>query len=310
MSEDNCGDGSGGFKAGNKCATRGTSARKFDADFARGKRREELKKIGFARPRAELKAVAERLKKRAADTGQSMLDRRAGLSAERALSVWRDKQAKAGKPTGDDWKADPDSIGSHAKVLGGTEYELTPHHSAFEAIHSVHGDGPLPPVGIDTVSHFDGGKQGQYNSGDTSVTVARNGVHPVATAVHEYGHYLDHHGLGDAGEGFASDRSHDDTRALLNEIYNSPEAAQLNAAHDDADADVRRHLGYLMQGHELFARAYTQYIAHKSGHPALTAALAEEAPTHVGKMSQWSKESFAPIAARFDEMFAKKGWLR
>lgn len=70
---------------------------------------------------------------------------------------------------------------------------------------------------------------------------------------------------------------------------------------------------------ERFARAYSQYIAVRSGHPELLAALRHEravrpgdvaAGSPFGEVRQWSDESFEPVARAFDALFAQKGWSR
>lgn len=73
---------------------------------------------------------------------------------------------------------------------------------------------------------------------------------------------------------------------------------------------------YLREPKEVFARAYSQYIAVKTQHPALLAGLARDRgdgqveSKSYRKIHQWQDDEFAPIAREFDAMFEKLGWLR
>ena len=58
---------------------------------------------------------------------------------------------------------------------------------------------------------------------------------------------------------------------------------------------------------EIFARAYTQYIAQKSQDPTLLANLKAERGRFIKRY--WSDENFRPVAKAFDALFDSKGWL-
>ncbi len=69
-------------------------------------------------------------------------------------------------------------------------------------------------------------------------------------------------------------------------------------------------LRYLMHPDEIFARAYAQYVAWRSGDAALVSqidALANE--TSVAGLSQWRYADFLPIALQFDMLLERFGWL-
>ena len=73
----------------------------------------------------------------------------------------------------------------------------------------------------------------------------------------------------------------------------------------------RRYIRYLLQPHEIFARSYAQYIAHRSRDPQL---LGELDTTRKGGSgiypTQWGDDEFEKIAVEFDKLFAALGWLK
>ena len=70
---------------------------------------------------------------------------------------------------------------------------------------------------------------------------------------------------------------------------------------------------YLRHRNELFARAYAQYIAWRSGDPVmreqLDTILADKGPEI--RLEHWPYEEFLPIVEAFDRLFEGKelGWL-
>ena len=68
----------------------------------------------------------------------------------------------------------------------------------------------------------------------------------------------------------------------------------------------------LKRPREVFTRAYTQYIAHRSGNENLTRAINEtvDFTNAGGAPTQWEWDEFEPIAGAFDELFRRKGWLK
>lgn len=84
-----------------------------------------------------------------------------------------------------------------------------------------------------------------------------------------------------------------------------------------------KHVDYLLQGHEVFARSYSQYIAVRSGNTAMLNELRitqAEATPAAGRLTtvdgqvpyprQWQDDDFAPIAKAFDDLFEAMGWRK
>ncbi|AMR26901.1 hypothetical protein A0257_07130 [Hymenobacter psoromatis] len=68
---------------------------------------------------------------------------------------------------------------------------------------------------------------------------------------------------------------------------------------------------YLTNPKELWARAYAQYIAEKSGNETLLAAVKEQAATGYNQLPEhWSSADFTPVRQAIDHLFYAKGWLR
>lgn len=68
-----------------------------------------------------------------------------------------------------------------------------------------------------------------------------------------------------------------------------------------------KHLRYLQRPREVWARAYSQWIAEKTGDEAMLRGLGRflESPYP----AQWSPEDFAPISAAMDELFRSQGLM-
>jgi hypothetical protein len=143
--------------------------------------------------------------------------------------------------------------------------------------------------------------------GNNGITV-RPGISFAAAAfatVEELGHHLDH-ALG--GFDFAS--RGDGVASVMKAIDKTPGAKSLNidvrAARGKNDK-ISSRFRYLAYPEEKFARAYSQYIAYKSGDSALLFRLDFERRKPFGKGAYHSEADFAPVAAAFDKLFAQIG---
>ena len=65
--------------------------------------------------------------------------------------------------------------------------------------------------------------------------------------------------------------------------------------------------------HEIFARAYAQYIATKSKNPEMLAVLrSRQGKPEDGKgyPDQWDDDDFVPLYEEIENIFLKIGWLK
>jgi hypothetical protein len=115
------------------------------------------------------------------------------------------------------------------------------------------------------------------------------------------GHYIEDAFLNNAGDA-QGNLPYD---GLFSKIYYSPSYQAINKKAQAEDARST-YYEYLAGESETFARAFTQYVAIKSGDPALISQLQMGQKGTVPKF--WSDDEFKPIMAEFDKMFIDLGW--
>jgi SPP1 gp7 family putative phage head morphogenesis protein len=199
---------------------------------------------------------------------------------------------------------------------------------ALGVIDSVHGDGALPEIplkqnaGTKTLGSFSYDLAGR----PLRIVVSSKGNHPGLTAAHEIGHFLDHDGANTehAPAGRYLSKSNDpliqgwakavgESRAVkrLRELANTATVEVERDGVKRAYRTDRRYIRYLLQPHEIFARSYAQYIAHRSQDPQLRAELDAVRGSGSGIYpTQWADDEFEAIAVEFDKLFAALGWLK
>lgn len=137
------------------------------------------------------------------------------------------------------------------------------------------------------------------------ITVSRGAAGLPLNLLHEIGHLLDHVAIGDP-DAFASTSGD----PLLDDVLAALRATRAHAALRAVPSRARRR--YLRDRRELFARAYAQHVACRSGDAELAALVAAaRAPgPDGGPGGQWHDEDFAPVAAAFDALVDRLGWVR
>jgi len=187
----------------------------------------------------------------------------------------------------------------------------------------VRGDGQLPPVlvTLSTSSRFYGAYVYRANAKNPlGIRLSTSSPHPELTLAHEIGHLLDHWGF--SPQNFAS--TQDQRLDALRQALAGSQAVQTleqmlrsgtgeisdNAGNILTVKIDRPHLRYLLKPEELWARAYSQYIATRSGDTLLL----EQAGRIAGRADspyrhrQWTEADFAPIAQTMDELMEVLGW--
>ena len=197
---------------------------------------------------------------------------------------------------------------------------------AIELIDSVHGDGELPNLPIRKLnkSRAVEGRVGGYSHKEgkpRELLLNMQNAHLDEALIHEVGHFLDHQVM-DASGKFASARGR--TLSQLRKLLDETNSVQLLKAVSQADiieyidesgaTEIpvnKKFVNYLLARKELFARAYTQFIAIQSGN--------EELLEYLDKLKQsgdnyypefWRDEEFEPIYNFFFDLFAKRQWLK
>jgi hypothetical protein len=185
---------------------------------------------------------------------------------------------------------------------------------AISIISGVHGDGVLPQMMVLIRRFFSNPtKAGHLTATPSPAAAPELIVSPDAkdvlwTAIHEIGHLLDNQGLHTPSDDrlFAS-QGQPELKGLMRAIRNTRTYHEILARSRQARTD------YFVRPQELFARAYTQFIAEESGDARLAARLAaiqegRMEDLNVWKESQWNPAQFAAIREEMREVLKQLKW--
>jgi hypothetical protein len=184
-----------------------------------------------------------------------------------------------------------------------TKKEALRMKEVLSAIDAIHGDGPLQPIPIN--NKISRGALGTYfrreaagKSVAVNIGVRRNiGASGELTLAHEIGHWLDHIGI--ESEGVFASESAPELDGLMSAIRGSDAIKKISA-----DPNMFfKYKNYLLRGREMFARAYSQFVAEESGRQTMLDALQAKSER------QWESEDFAPIREEFRKLFRSLGWM-
>ena len=145
------------------------------------------------------------------------------------------------------------------------------------------------------------------------------GAEPELSLAHEIGHFLDHSRL-PSGSATGPRRYFGSTKPasrrmqlLMRTIRRTPTYQAIAALARVPGVPGVTRWKYLRHRNEIFARAYAQYVAWRSGDPVmreqLDAILSHPNPKR--SFEHWPYEEFLPIVEAFDRLFEGKelGWL-
>ena len=190
---------------------------------------------------------------------------------------------------------------------------------ALRAIDKVHGDGNLPTIPISQAGA--GRNYGTFfASGNTpiKISISPKGDHKALTTIHEIGHLIDHSGMG-KGLRWSSELLGGVENNIIVKtaresswykgVWSRTKIPINNPAGDAVSYTInKKYVRYLMSSKEVYARAYAQYVAEKSGDSILLSQLKklQDMPFP----TQWSTEDFKPISKQFDKLFTDRGWKK
>ena len=219
------------------------------------------------------------------------------------------------KPVSDFLKMEIDDPDVRKKVEAGI--------AAVAKVHSVEG---LPRIPVREGHAFPEGyllPRPTGESGDSitadSIYINPAGWRPSWIIVHETGHFLDLDALATPG-GLASRqksgaRTWELVQAILIDLKKTANCRLVGKLREEAaergDKKAIVEMNYLLAPEELFARAYTQYIAWRSGDGILFEHL-DRLLTHDDprwRLRQWPYAQYLPLVERFDTLFESLGWL-
>lgn len=228
-----------------------------------------------------------------------------------SVNLAKDVKTKGGKPVGPNTKV-PKAI-----------------RAAQEAIDSVHGspalvENPLPLIASTGERRLGGFAFGRASGTPAYIEVSSAGQAQAFNYAHEFGHFFD---LADFGaSGRFSSMTEEALGELMDAIKSSPNYARwtdmrANPGNYSTQVEVggrmrtlrsdHAYVRYLQQDEELFARAYSQWIATETQDPDLMKGLdwwrrAKEGEG-IDYQPQWSDEDFEPIAQAFRKLFSEQG---
>jgi hypothetical protein len=224
--------------------------------------------------------------------------------------------APAPKPATPEAHASPGGtpVSQAFRLASGRVYQVG--MMTLQAIDAVHGDGRLPKIPINpTRKTKDGvGFYRAYGHAPHDILINPQSNNPHIYLTHEIGHFLDHQAMGGGGQ-FASELHPDfqDFRDAvaqtesIQQLHHLKSAPQIPGFGRNAKAP-REYISYLLQRREIWARAYSQYIAIRSGDPRMLAELRRLQNDKSPMKMQWDDADFEPVAAAIDKILEKKGW--
>lgn len=134
-------------------------------------------------------------------------------------------------------------------------------------------------------------------------------VGPGATendVIHEVGHYIDSRLLGTGIDSSGANIPD----SLYQLMKNSPTMQAVRADEFrvlEGDAQMRN---YFLQGREMFARAFDQYVAERSGDPELLARIERVLDDPLLSFQYWPHDEFEPIRAEITRILRERDLLR
>lgn len=183
----------------------------------------------------------------------------------------------------------------------------------FDLIDSIHGDGNLGHATVQSVTADRGyyrpeqlrwskAKRG-FVTTPRALNVGRDSKHWRVQLAHEVGHWLDYEGLGPY-------RRATNARALAPEVLSAIDASRaVKNLERTLPKGSRR--TYILSDVEKWARAYSQFVAVRSGDAEMIREVALWRSGTIGREPDglWEDDDFKPIAAAFETAFRRLGWL-
>ena len=210
-------------------------------------------------------------------------------------------------------------------------------HDTVNTINSVHSDGKLTsiPIEMNNSKKFKGSFEVDPIFEKAKVIkIKRDGATPHMTTAHEIGHNLDFQAIGRSGAfgdtGTTFNRKKDaKVKAKFEELQKAMnDSNAISALRDRAQGSPvkvkkggktleyksdKRYSEYMLEGREMFARGYAQYIATKSGDKKMKTELAsmrkKDKKAKINYHRQWEDDDFKIISKSFDDLFVELGWL-
>ncbi|MBL8600341.1 MAG: minor capsid protein [Myxococcales bacterium] len=199
---------------------------------------------------------------------------------------------------------------------------------AAKAVDRVHGDGVLEKVKVETTPGRN--NHGEFNytrfGPPDNIRVALGSSAPRISFFHEVGHLIDCYAIDPPRRGYSAAVSEaPEIQPLMSAIRSSAPIQYLEklskrsvviAPEREGGPRFRHpvdkgHTNYLLKPQELFCRAYSQYVALRSGDSVALQELSRllRVRLPINYPEHWTDEEFAPIAREFDRLFQAHRWM-
>lgn len=195
--------------------------------------------------------------------------------------------------------------------------------TALVEIDKVHGDGELKNIPIRKMSSVSthGSFASTWAGAPVEIKLSTRATDPEFTMVHEMGHYLDLHALGKPGR-FESEIAGSSVNKVIQKAKGTDLAKALQKILDDgaivfggkrikASSALIKHVQYLLDPKELWARAYSQFVAKRSQSGVLLKGVQSRIARaeSTGVLTQWLDADFADLEQAIEDLMIEVGWM-
>lgn len=189
----------------------------------------------------------------------------------------------------------------------------------FDIIDSIHGDGNLGHAGVFSVTPDRGyyrpeqtrwsRRKRQFETIPRALNVGREAKHWRVQLAHEIGHWIDHEGLAPF-EWDARGHMVSHARKIAPEVMTAIDSSKAVKNLERVMARGRRR-SYILSDEEKWARAYSQFIAIRSGDAEMLKGVALWRSGAIGREPDglWDSDDFKPVLEAFETVFRRLGWL-
>ncbi len=197
----------------------------------------------------------------------------------------------------------------------------------MKRIAAVHDDGEIDPIPV-LPTDLGGNTNGAFflpmrtGGAPLAIHINPNAPRPELTIAHEIAHLIDRQGIGIKNI-LATHSTNVDSRmrAFLDTAYKTESVRKIKEIIKTGrftlfeqeyivTESLRGHLYYLLAKHEIFARAYAQWVATKTGDEVMLQQIKAIREAPLDKLSQWHDKEFEPLAKELDNLFQSLGWLK
>lgn len=197
---------------------------------------------------------------------------------------------------------------------------------ALAIIDKVHGDGILDNIPFEAERRkVAKGTQAMFYSTPTGrpskITLKKSAGNPQASIVHEMGHMLDLQAIGGPGK-FNSNVKGSPVSKVLAAAEKTEKVKGLRKLVEDGffikdgetiplSWEMVKHVKYLLDPRELWARSYTQFVGKRSGSAAMNKAMDDimELQKRIPHKYQWEGADFDILEKAIEEMMIDIGWI-